>query len=349
MGIKCTFCERDLLHASAQQLSHAAIGNRVYCSMQCRNAFYNRNCGLTTQGPCPTCGRMFESRKAKKFCSMGCYTSSHEFKERLTLRNKAGRLPRGECLQCGKTCPRLRMKCCSRSCQRSFYASRFDRWVANPERIALPQCYDEFMSQNELPCLVDGCDWIGKFLGTHVNICHGISAKQFKELAGFNLGTGLVSSDLREQMSEKARKQIASGNFAGDTEIITEVRPPERAYRSLEGKEHGVKSRAVAKITNPPRAPIPCVQCGELVAQPVMGKQLYCSPLCRSKNYETRGTSELTCSFCGVVFVAKRVQVLRAQRGLKTCCSCDCRNQMNMIACLSARGVNFKSSRRGGE
>ena len=55
-------------------------------------------------------------------------------------------------------------KFCSKDCRRLHYAERFDRWVANPETLALPQCYDEFLMQEELPCLIDGCEWKGKHL-----------------------------------------------------------------------------------------------------------------------------------------------------------------------------------------
>lgn len=83
--------------------------------------------------------------------------------------------------------------------------SGFDRWVANPEGMALPQCYDEFLDREELACVVEGCDWKGKSLTLHMNQAHGVRADEFKRAAGFNLSTGVIAKPLAESLREEEK------------------------------------------------------------------------------------------------------------------------------------------------
>jgi len=148
-------------------------------------------------GPCPTCGKTFESRyRGKKYCTLECYSKSPELLERLKLKH----IRTGEnttCIECGKEfyvkksrSQRGSGKYCSTICYRKFMEKRFDRWIASPEKLSLPQNYDEFLTLQELPCLVEGCEWRGNFLSLHMNFTHGIARREFKKIAGFNLKSG---------------------------------------------------------------------------------------------------------------------------------------------------------------
>ena len=56
---------------------------------------------------------------------------------------------------------------------------RYDRQIASPDKLQLPQGYDGCLDREQLNCLVDGCGWVGKHLSTHMNIAHGIKADEF--------------------------------------------------------------------------------------------------------------------------------------------------------------------------
>ena len=79
-------------------------------------------------------------------------------------------------------------------------------------KIALPQAFDEFLTSDVLPCLVEGCDWKGHHLSMHMNQTHGVTAENFKKLAGFNLGSGIVSAPLHQHYCERDHVGIATDN-----------------------------------------------------------------------------------------------------------------------------------------
>jgi hypothetical protein len=294
---------------------------------------------------------MFQARdKEKKFCSMACYTSHPDTRERLQAMNEAKKTPPHACPNCKKTFQHKSKKYCSSHCRREYFSSRFDRWIANPEQIALPQNYDEFMTKDILPCLVDGCDWEGTHLGAHVNFKHGITADKFRELVGFCRSTGLVGAALSKTMSDRMKKLIADGiidtghNLSRHNLSSEGLKGPRGPHR-LESKEHHRKARALLAATAPPKPPRQCLQCGEDAPQPIMGRRLYCSNTCRRKYYERKGAGELLCSFCGTAFMAKPFQLSRAREDKKVCCSVQCRNRMNVVACLAARGIDYDYNR----
>lgn len=343
------------------------IGNRVFCGSECRKQKRRqeveamRRSGTYIAGYyiCANCRKEFFSRIRKQYCSMACYIGSSDFQKRIREQcqsniahaREAANHPEDEKMVL-KVCPHCQKsfelpfgrrgthKYCSRACRRAYFSARFDRWVANPERIALPQCYDEFLTKEELPCLIEGCEWIGKFLGTHVNVVHGISAEEFKRLAGFNHTTGLVSIDLHKAMSERAKREDFGHQAPIQLPIFTpaSLRRPAR----LEGKEHASKSRAIkiAEAANPEYVtPIrSCRRCGAPVLQPVFGRRLYCSTRCRSAWYD-RKQYPLTCAHCGRRFKGNRTQFNRASRQLPVCCDADCRNARNMSILLASRGL----------
>jgi len=242
---------------------------------------------------------MFKSKTSKLYCSIDCYINSEQFKEvskkarkkslsaearrKQAEKNRTGEWV--ECLNCGQNVyskPSKRKKYCSQACYRAYLARRFDRWVANPEEIALPQCYDEFLDKEELSCIVEGCDWHGRHLSLHVNLCHGAPCSDFKRAAGFNLGTGVISRGLRESYSNRSLEGVAKdpAAFLADAPECTSAQD----YKSLEGKEHRKKARA---ILNQELGPLRwCRFCNAQFRQSTpFGKAIYCSVECRNKYY----------------------------------------------------------------
>jgi hypothetical protein len=285
----------------------------VYCSAACRFAAQrNRQCKpIPNRGPCPTCGETFFSRTAKVFCTLDCYVKSDRFREvssaarekynspearaKLAATNRNGEfIP---CLECGAEIYRKKSqapgqstrvkKFCSRVCYRSYLAKRFDRWVANPQGMALPQCYDEFLDQEELPCIVEGCDWRGVHLTTHANQAHGIQADDFKRAAGFNLTTGVVARPLAEILQQRPLRGVAARVEdlpipAWELGRAVQASGNYVRYRSAECVEHAQKARALAG-KGPTRT---CAGCGVVFTQSTpYGRAMYCTPECRDAIY----------------------------------------------------------------
>lgn len=306
-----------------------------FCSETCRVAEGNartRHAG----GPCLTCGEMFVSRTpGKKYCTLACYVSSPQFAEMCAANVKAicpeAGTPR-VCVGCGAEYPRSRKaKFCTRQCGRRYFAERFDRWIANPESVALPQNFDEFLARDVLSCPVDGCDWEGTFLGTHVNFAHGIEAREFKKLCGFNVTSGLVGQSLSESMSEKAKGFIADGTWSAEgIGGQSSASPTREPYVSLERREKAAKIRAdLPKLRD---SFSPCKCCGRSVQQPYTGRRLYCSTDCRSESYKEDASAkseQLKCARCGKDFLGRSETYRRSESGLPVYCSLPCRNTAN--------------------
>lgn len=317
-NLSCAHCGARFKGSDSQARKVKYESRVVYCSKACRSAAISKKAqeqairegrkprkGVLA-GPCQTCGQMFESRTDKMFCSMGCYTQSRQFQEMLqqnraraaeTQAERSKKLRKGQnvpCLECGAefyqkpACkghpPR---KFCCKTCYRSYMAKRFDRWVANPQSMALPQCYDEFLDSEELECLVDGCDWVGKHLSAHMNLAHGVTAKEFKRAAGFNISTGVVSRPVSEAMRERALVGVADAKYDQDRDFALLLAHKALAddmvrYRSLESREHARKAAAIMG-PGPQRS---CKGCGKLFQQKTTsGRALYCSPRCRDSAY----------------------------------------------------------------
>jgi hypothetical protein len=160
-------------------------------------------------------------------------------------------------------------------------AKRFDRHIANPEAINLPQGYDAYLDQETLRCPVDGCDWHGHHLSIHVNQMHGITADELKRAAGFNKSSGLVSKGLAIRLQDRTKQGVA---------VMPEYWTKEnqsfpkwnRTTLSNEAKEHYAKARALAGA-GPIRM---CFGCGcEFQQSTPFGKSKYCSKQCRSDHY----------------------------------------------------------------
>lgn len=312
-----------------------------YCSPACQIAAGNARLRHTC-GPCPTCGKYFPSRNTnKKFCTMDCYVKSDQFISHLEQAGKKACSLYGTprtCRGCGVEYPRSkRSKFCTRQCQRLYFAKRFDRWIANPEAVALPQNFDEFLARNVLSCPIGDCDWEGTNLGAHVNHVHGITAREFKKLAGFNLSTGLVGLEVSALMAEKAKRMQEEGVLLSG---VPDSRRPTNLferYISLEAKEHAAKARADMPTLREEFRP--CRGCSVAVQQPAMGRKLYCSELCRDQHYSEaakalrrQASYSLACSRCHEAFQGNRYQFVRSQLGLPVCCSPACKGRLNSPA-----------------
>lgn len=300
----CAHCHSEFVGTASQRFHHKYDDRVGCCSQICRSALMRKKLckPIPDRGPCPTCDLMFKSRDPKKkFCSMKCYTSSDQFKAMLASNREKASHPSSiekramcirtgqmiNCLECGAEVyskPSAKKKYCGRSCYRAYMAKRFDRWVANPQEMALPQCFDEFMSAEELPCLIEGCDWVGRHLGGHVNRAHGIRADEFKRAVGFNISTGLVCPDLHDKLCETNAGKGSKERILAALECVG---PRGIRYRSLEGREHWAKTSALLRATPGPLRD--CEGCGIEFRQPTpYGRKKYCTFECRDRTYAAR-------------------------------------------------------------
>jgi len=312
------------------------------------------------RGRCLECDVLFRSYdKKKKFCSMACYAKSPLMKETIRLGNekaaararikaglKPGERPSKRCLECDekfyvRPSQYKSKKYCSRVCYRAYMAKRFDRWIADPQGIALPQCYDEFLTKDELPCLVEGCDWIGENLGSHVNFAHGITAGEFKKMVGFNDSTGMVTPRLFKMFSERAKKTIAKH---GVPAAFFENNGHSGKTPSLEAKEHSRKAQAlrVAEHDESTASTSLCRQCQkEFKHHPLSGVRLYCNDDCRTAYYRGR-RFDLSCNHCGLEFLGTEYQERRASREFPVFCSNSCKGARNIAVGLPKRRETLK-------
>ena len=279
----------------------------MFCSTICRHAYLRSKYSTPIpEHDCQGCGVKFESRRASKFCGMKCYTGSKQFTEMIAESREKSQTPwsiarraeiarRGEgrpCLECGNDVyikkSEKTKKFCSTVCYRNYMAKRFDRQIAAPEKLSLPQGYDEFLTKDRLPCLIEGCGWEGSHLSLHMNQAHGVIAEEFKRAAGFNMHSGIVSLPLSEALS--ARPLVGVAKDADLRVLGKENLNAKKAfkYRSLEGKEHHAKSRSLLLgQTGPERV---CIGCGSTFMQSTpMGLAKYCNKECRREHYSILG------------------------------------------------------------
>lgn len=317
--LTCGHCKAVFMGTYKQRWNQQRGLTTPYCSPACRMAASSAKAqaqalreGKTLRkgvlaGPCKKCGAMFESRIDKLYCSMDCYTTSDQFREMQSqywapsdaVKAKiAERLRTGErvpCLECGedfyrKKSDSARRKFCTKVCYRSYMAKRFDRWVANPEGMALPQCYDEFLDRERLRCVVHGCDWDGLHLTTHMNQAHGLPADDFKRATGFNLSTGVIARPLAEAFQSRELRGVAA-NAPGDALDLARAaqQGPYIRYVSREACEHQKKARAMLSV-GPTRI---CKGCASTFVQSTpMGRALYCSVGCRTSDYAKKARAQ---------------------------------------------------------
>jgi hypothetical protein len=225
------------------------------------NVRFGRSATWKSQN-CPVCKTDFPTHTDRTYCSLSCYVASDAFRAARQRYRDAMAAARklGQCLQCAAAISviptetvarkykdgkhRGPRRFCGKGCYRQWFAERFDRVVADYKHLEIPMTFDEFLSQDELPCLIDGCEWVGKNLSTHCNATHGITAAKLKALAGFNRTTGVVG---RATHDASVARQVALGN--GNPNINDGVSPETRNNKRgpirAEGREHLRKSRAL--------------------------------------------------------------------------------------------------------
>ena len=206
---------------------------------------------------CPVCGKKFQTPRSRDrlFCSTDCYVRSDIFKQtrkKYSEKMAACRIDM-TCLYCGKkmsvtfgakhdhrttrngrVAKRSRLFC-GRPCYRKHFAERFDRWAQTAASLDMKGLsWDEFLAQESLPCIVDGCDWIGDNLSIHANHAHGITADELKESLGFNRHSGLISTATWERLHQSA---IKLGKGRADLGTLAETGNRKWDLRP-EGREH---------------------------------------------------------------------------------------------------------------
>jgi hypothetical protein len=314
-NLVCGHCSCVFIGSDSQAWKVKYEQKTVYCSAVCRTAATrNRLQKPIPSNICQHCNKEFFSRTSKQFCNLQCYTSSNKMKEHiktisekstgftymseesknfLAEKNRArAKLSRinVNCLDCGNEINKIkssRKKFCDVGCYRSYMAKRFDRFIANPQRMALPQCYDEFLDKEELSCPFDNCNWVGKHLSLHVNQTHGVNALDFKRAMGFNLSTGVISKDLADYLRKRALVGVA---IQQDDTALEKARNKISnivRYVSLESIEHQKKSRFV--LNSEVGCLRFCIGCGvEFNQSSIFGRTLYCSKKCRSDAYNKK-------------------------------------------------------------
>ena len=328
--LTCGYCGQAFEGTKSQISNAKYLNTQPYCSQSCRYSdnVRRRKAKPIFKGNCKECGKAFESKHPKIYCSMDCFAHSDSMKIHLASNNEKKKNDVAiTCLYCSKSFVEKasrKSKFCSKFCYRSYLAERFDRWIASPENIENLQNYDEFLLQEKLPCLIDGCDWEGKNLSMHLNFHHGITAGEFKKLAGFNKSTGLVSPSLSEHLSNREHlqdKELMAHRMLG---IKYRGEQTERELRK-EGVEHHKKSR----ILSGPGPSRKCNCCGKTFTQTtVFGRAKYCSPKCQQEFHIAKNAEKkhgLTCGHCKKHFFGNRLQQIRVERDLPVFCSFTCR------------------------
>lgn len=312
-SLSCGHCGCTFRGSDSQAWKVKYEKKTVYCSDACRKvAMSNKfSTPIPNRGPCPTCKSTFFSRREKIYCSLDCYVKSPQFQATSTRALQAASTPEAraklsatlrtgtviQCLECGSDVYQKKKgirKFCTKACYRAYLAKRFDRWIANPEGMALPQCYDEFLDRETLPCVVDGCSWTGKHLTQHVNQAHGLRAEDFKRAAGFNLGTGVIAKPLAEILQGRPNQGVALADAGVNLAALASGRETIKRvgrYVSSEANEHRKKARALMlEEAGPTRI---CRGCNKEFRQKhTAGRALYCSIGCRDQHYARQKKSD---------------------------------------------------------
>lgn len=314
-NLVCGHCSCVFIGSDSQAWKVKYEQKVVYCSSICRvSAVRNKLQKPIPSNICQHCNKEFFSRTSKQFCNLQCYTSSNKMKEHIkTISEKLtgfafmseesknflaeknrerAKLSRTNvnCLDCGNEINKIkssRKKFCDIGCYRSYMTKRFDRFIANPQGMALPQCYDEFLDKTELSCPFDNCNWVGKHLSLHVNQTHGVNALDFKRAMGFNLSTGVISKDLAEDLRKRDLVGVAMQQYDTPLEKAKNKISNIVKYVSLESIEHQKKSRFV--LMSEVGCLRVCIGCGvEFNQSSIFGKALYCSKRCRADTYNKK-------------------------------------------------------------
>lgn len=259
-SIRCANCDSPFEASDSQAFRAYYQKSDVYCSPVCKSQGMGRKISKQRAkkpqmyGPCPTCKKKFPSKDHRVYCSLPCWLASPEFKAMLAENSKKGNEAyKRKCEDERPICPVCKInkvkpgrKFCSKKCWRQSFAELFDYQIANPCTLEELQGFDEYLSQEELPCLVEGCDWKGKHLSVHLNHAHGIKAADFKRAVGFNLTTGLVAPEMKEKLGERPGNGMTKEEFQARVRLANTGKNHSR-YISKENKEHRQKYWALRR------------------------------------------------------------------------------------------------------
>lgn len=318
-NMTCCECGESFVGTDSQARKLKYDKRKAYCSKVCSRLVTNRKRALTRDlkfpkvlvGKCPTCEKDVYSRASIIYCNDACYQKDRSAvalaaaaaRELLLVANpelrKANVIPENfnNCVECNERFStrgkRSTQKYCSHSCYRRYKAKRFDRWNANPKELRTITSYDDFLAQDELYCIVKGCDWTGKHLSVHVVQEHGITSRDFKRLSGFNFGSGLVCKGTVDKLRARPLQGVAiTREYEQEAkEAQGDLTAPRQQY-SNEARESAVKGRIIAlERKDAPRKN--CFYCQEEYAQStVFGRSKYCSVVCRDKQYKKQYEKE---------------------------------------------------------
>lgn len=240
----CLTCEKEF------PVILSRMNREKYCSMDC----YLKSPRFNHDKWCQHCGEYFSKRR-NKFCSQKCYFASELWRKAHVERVEKLKKPKIElvCLNCGEKFYVIvsiakrkgGAKFCHYVCYREYFVKRFDRFIVSSVEVPLMQNFDQFMTQERLPCPLPECAWIGKNLGQHVNFCHGITASDFKEMAGFNRTTGLVCPELARHLSKRSKAMIDGKNHLLGTSDDVDRSNNGKYEPRPETIEHRRKSKAL--------------------------------------------------------------------------------------------------------
>ncbi len=106
--------------------------------------------------------------------------------------------------------------------------------------------YQEFLNHTKLPCLLKECSWHGVSICLHMRATHGLNKREIKQLAGFNLTSGLITPKLRKTFEDRDHCLKKGMNPEWRPDVTTLKKIKDRKY-SAEGKE---------KLKTTPRQPL---------------------------------------------------------------------------------------------
>jgi len=284
LTVNCTYCGKRFLPSASARCRHKKHGTNIFCSRECHHMNSGHHFGKYNI-KCKTCGKeMVSTYDGRKYCCLKCYMADPETKHRLedmNLKKKKDAEVIKKCAYCGtvlhmKKSRESKRNYCNKVCSRAYMSERFDRFVVSEMSLGKINNYDEFLSKEILPCPVDGCDWEGEWLSSHMNFEHGIKKDDFKKMMGFNIKSAIMTSGLHLQFLNKDTTHLDQykGKAIGNLKHKRKDN-----YYSSEASEHKSKEFALRENIKE------CVVCGEEFRITNFGNHRYCSVRCREKEY----------------------------------------------------------------
>lgn len=160
-----------------------------------------------------------------------------------------------------------------------------------PRELMVPTDYDRYFDNDTLPCLIRHCRWHGRAVAMHMAKIHGIAARDFKQLAGFNLGGGVVTRDSKKKFREAAydrdpdRKQWQRARRAGLPPDELHKAARQQTYRSSEAEQH--HQQVIDRLKGEPGETRICA-CGARFQAKMLAKKTTRCPACRVERRKER-------------------------------------------------------------